>query len=86
MTNKGTLALEMLEQVESTHGIGTGIGGRQGNALDAIIVPTSGGGMLGGIAKAVAPSGVQVFAVEPKGKVCFAFGICAFGICAFDVW
>ena len=44
--------------------------------LDAIIVPTSGGGMLAGVAQAVVAAGgaaeegrPKVFAVEPQGKV-----------------
>ena len=50
---QGTIGLEMMDQVSE---------------LDAIIVPTSGGGMLAGIAAAVVPSGIKVFAVEPQGK------------------
>jgi threonine dehydratase len=54
---QGTIGLEMRKQIPG---------------LDAVIVPTSGGGMLGGIATALAdPSegpSVKVFAVEPEGK------------------
>lgn len=52
---QGTIGLELLEQVP---------------ALDAILVPVSGGGLIGGIAaaaKALKPS-VRVIACEPAGK------------------
>eukprot|EP00928_Gymnodinium_smaydae_P066978 TRINITY_DN49928_c0_g1_i1.p1 TRINITY_DN49928_c0_g1~~TRINITY_DN49928_c0_g1_i1.p1 ORF type:complete len:356 (-),score=51.44 TRINITY_DN49928_c0_g1_i1:65-1132(-) len=57
VAGQGTIALEFLEQVPD---------------LDAILVPTSGGGMLSGIAVAVRglrPDGsCKVHAVEPNGK------------------
>ena len=52
---QGTIGLEMLEQVPS---------------LDAILVPVSGGGLIGGIAaaaKGIKPS-IRVIACEPAGK------------------
>ena len=55
MSGQGTLALELLASVPE---------------LDAIIVPVSGGGLVGGIAeaaKAIKPS-IRVYGVEPKGK------------------
>ncbi|XP_060569417.1 probable serine racemase [Ruditapes philippinarum] len=55
MAGQGTIALEFLEQVPD---------------LDAILVPTSGGGMTAGIcvaAKSINPK-IKIFAVEPKGK------------------
>mmetsp|Transcript_72955 Transcript_72955/g.219045 ORF Transcript_72955/g.219045 Transcript_72955/m.219045 type:complete len:216 (-) Transcript_72955:350-997(-) len=55
IAGQGTIALELLRQCPQ---------------LDAILVPTSGGGMLGGIAaaaRALRPS-VRVIAVEPEGK------------------
>jgi len=54
IAGQGTLALELVEQVES---------------LDAVIVPVGGGGLISGIALALrelAPS-VRVFAAEPLG-------------------
>jgi threonine dehydratase/serine racemase len=54
IAGQGTVALELLEQVE---------------ALDAIIAPVGGGGLVSGIcvaAKAVAPA-LRIFAAEPLG-------------------
>ena len=51
---QGTIGLELRDQVVEK--------------LDAILVPVSGGGMLGGIAAACAGSGTRVVAVEPAGK------------------
>lgn len=54
MAGQGTVALEMLQDVQD---------------LDALIVPVSGGGLLAGcatIAKDLAP-GIQVFGAEPEG-------------------
>ncbi|KAH3883199.1 hypothetical protein DPMN_007153, partial [Dreissena polymorpha] len=51
----GTIAVEFLEQIPQ---------------LDAILVPTSGGGMVAGIAvaaKSIKPD-IRVFIVEPNGK------------------
>lgn len=55
IAGQGTMALELLEQCPD---------------LDAILVPTSGGGMLGGIAAAACAlrPGLRVIAVEPEGK------------------
>ena len=50
---QGTIGLELLEDVAG---------------LDAILVPVSGGGMLGGIAAACAGTSTRVIAVEPAGK------------------
>ena len=55
ISGQGTIALEFLEQVPQ---------------LDAILVPSSGGGMISGIAiyaKSIKPS-IRVFAVVPEGK------------------
>lgn len=54
IAGQGTLALELLEQVED---------------LDCIIAPIGGGGMLAGIARAVDESGaaVSVYGAEPRG-------------------
>eukprot|EP00658_Telonema_sp_P-2_P063632 TRINITY_DN52392_c0_g1_i2.p1 TRINITY_DN52392_c0_g1~~TRINITY_DN52392_c0_g1_i2.p1 ORF type:complete len:340 (+),score=81.60 TRINITY_DN52392_c0_g1_i2:200-1219(+) len=55
IAGQGTIAVELLQQLPE---------------LDAILVPTSGGGMLGGIAiaaKALNPA-VKVLACEPAGK------------------
>mgnify|MGYP000565801961 FL=1 len=61
IAGQGTLAEEFLQQVSAEDGADGG--------LDAIIVPTSGGGMLAGIAGVAGKAGVKTFAVEPKGKV-----------------
>ncbi|XP_025090527.1 serine racemase-like isoform X2 [Pomacea canaliculata] len=56
IAGQGTAALELLDEV---------------NDLDAILVPTSGGGLISGIAiaaKFIRPS-IKVFAVSPKGKM-----------------
>ncbi|MDB5978222.1 MAG: ilvA [Nevskia sp.] len=61
IAGQGTVGKEILEQ------IGTG-------PLDAVFVPTGGGGLLAGIAayiKAVRP-GVQVISVEPEDSDCMA--------------
>lgn len=55
IAGQGTIALEFLDQVPE---------------LDAILVPTSGGGMISGIAiaaKTIKPD-IKVFLVEPQGK------------------
>lgn len=53
IAGQGTIGLELLEDVA---------------ALDAILVPVSGGGMLAGIAAACAGARTRVVAVEPAGK------------------
>jgi threonine dehydratase len=55
MAGQGTIGLELMEQLPS---------------IDAVLVPVSGGGLIGGIAaavKAINPT-VRVIAVEPEGK------------------
>ena len=69
IAGQGTLATELFQQVEEQlrqEGHDSSDAG-----LDAIIVPTSGGGMLAGVALAAAEHGrgVKTFAVEPSGKV-----------------
>lgn len=51
MAGQGTVGLEILEDAPDT---------------EVIVVPTGGGGLVGGIATAVAPLGVRVVAVEPS--------------------
>ena len=55
MAGQGTLALEFMEQAPG---------------MDAVVVPTSGGGMLAGVALAVkdVDPHCKVFAAEPAGK------------------
>lgn len=56
MAGQGTIGLELVEQCPG--------------GLEAIVVPTSGGGMIAGIATAAAAllPGCRVFAAEPAGK------------------
>uniref|UniRef100_A0A1J3HFV4 Serine racemase n=1 Tax=Noccaea caerulescens TaxID=107243 RepID=A0A1J3HFV4_NOCCA len=54
ISGQGTIALELLEQVED---------------MDAIVVPISGGGLISGVAiaaKSIKPS-IRIIAAEPKG-------------------
>lgn len=51
MAGQGTVGLEVLEDAPST---------------DVIVVPVGGGGLVAGIAAAVAPRGVRVIGVEPE--------------------
>lgn len=53
MAGQGTVGLEILEDAPAT---------------DVVVVPTGGGGLVAGIATAVAPRGVRVVAVEPEGS------------------
>merc|ERR1711907_918686 len=56
IAGQGTIGLELMEQIPD---------------LDAILVPTSGGGMISGIAtavRAIKPE-VRVIACEPQGKM-----------------
>lgn len=55
LAGQGTIGIELMEQLPT---------------LDAVLVPVSGGGMIGGIACAVKglQPGVRVIAVEPAGK------------------
>ncbi len=52
MAGQGTVGLEILEDAPAT---------------DVIAVPVGGGGLVAGIAAAVAPRGVRVVGVEPEG-------------------
>ena len=52
---QGTLALEMEEQIKELET------SDQGARFDAVIAPCGGGGMLSGVATALAGSGVRVF-------------------------
>jgi threonine dehydratase len=53
MAGQGTVGLEILEDVPRA---------------DVIVVPVGGGGLVSGIAAAVAPRSVRVVAVEPEGS------------------
>jgi threonine dehydratase len=53
MAGQGTVGLEILEEAKG---------------VDVVVVPVGGGGLIGGIAAAVAPSGVRVVGVEPVGS------------------
>lgn len=59
MAGQGTCALEILEQCEERHI----------SPVDALLVPTGGGGLSAGCCLAMAErsSGTKVYAVEPKG-------------------
>jgi len=53
-SGQGTIALELLEQIQE---------------IDAIVVPISGGGLISGVAlaaKSIKPS-IRIIAAEPKG-------------------
>ncbi|CAH0473825.1 unnamed protein product [Peronospora belbahrii] len=59
MSGQGTVALELLEQVQQEYGV----------TLDAIIVPIGGAGLCSGVAmaaKSVQPD-IKIFGVEPTG-------------------
>ena len=53
MAGQGTVGLEILEDAPR---------------VDVVVVPVGGGGLIGGIAAAVAPRGVRVVGVEPEGS------------------
>jgi threonine dehydratase len=53
MAGQGTVGLEVLEDAPD---------------VDTIVVPVGGGGLVAGIAAAVAPRGVRVVGVEPEGS------------------
>ena len=53
MAGQGTVGLEVLEDAPD---------------VDVVVVPVGGGGLVSGIATAVAPSGVRVVGVEPEGS------------------
>jgi threonine dehydratase len=58
MAGQGTIGLELIEQAKAAS-----------DGLDAVLAPCGGGGMIGGIALAVAARspGTKVYAVEPAG-------------------
>jgi len=58
MAGQGTIGLELADQANAAHA-----------RLDAVLAPCSGGGMIGGIALAIAARspGTGVYAVEPAG-------------------
>lgn len=58
IAGQGTATLELLEEVRA----------RTGGTLDALLVPTGGGGLLAGACLASAPERVRVYAVEPVGN------------------
>jgi threonine dehydratase len=53
MAGQGTVGLEILEDAPD---------------VDVVVVPVGGGGLISGIAAAVAPRGVRVVGVEPEGS------------------
>ena len=59
MAGQGTVGLEILEDAPD---------------VDAIAVPVGGGGLVSGIAAAVAPRGVRVVGVEPEGSAALRLG------------
>ncbi len=59
----GTATLELVEEVAARTG---------GGALDALLVPVGGGGLIAGACLAAAPTGAKIYAVEPHG--CDAMG------------
>ena len=59
---QGTVGLEILEDAPDT---------------DLVVVPTGGGGLVAGIAAAVAPRGVRVVAVEPVGSAALTEALAA---------
>jgi threonine dehydratase len=63
IAGQGTATLELLEQVAEATG---------GGALDALLVPVGGGGLVAGACLACEGAGVRVYAVEPVG--CDAMG------------
>lgn len=78
---QGTLALELQEQVDelvykshgdapsgTTNGTGNanGVNSASKPALDAVIAPIGGGGMLSGVATALHGTGIHVFGAEPS--------------------
>ena len=60
MAGQGTVGLEVLEDAPD---------------VDAIAVPVGGGGLVSGIAAAVAPRGVRVYGVEPEGSAALRLGL-----------
>ena len=64
LAGQGTVGLEIVEAV---------------SGLDTLVVPTGGGGLVGGIAAAVAPTGVEVVAVEPEHSAALGEALAAGG-------
>lgn len=64
IAGQGTIALEILEQVED---------------IDAIVVPVGGGGLIAGVARAVKSlrPEIQVIGVEPAHAACFTAALAA---------
>jgi len=62
MAGQGTVGLEILEDAPGT---------------DVVVVPVGGGGLVAGIATAVAPRGVRVVAVEPEGSTALGSALAA---------
>ena len=62
MAGQGTVGLEILEDTPG---------------VDVIAVPVGGGGLIAGIAAAVAPRGVRVVGVEPKGSAALSRALAA---------
>ncbi|KAJ1555757.1 hypothetical protein HK405_013542 [Cladochytrium tenue] len=68
MAGRGTVVLELLEQVAAGEIVCSSGGGGDGAGkvqLDAVVVPVGGGGLLSGSAVAARVAGVRVFAAEP---------------------
>jgi threonine dehydratase len=63
LLGQGTLALELAGQVAE---MGPGMGPEMSTALDTVLVPVGGGGLIGGIAAWCAGT-VRVIGVEPDG-------------------
>ena len=59
MAGQGTVGLEVLEDAPD---------------VDVVVVPVGGGGLVSGIAAAVAPRGVRVVGVEPEGSAALRLG------------
>jgi threonine dehydratase len=60
MAGQGTVGLEILEDAPG---------------VDVVVVPVGGGGLVAGIAAAVAPRGVRVVGVEPEGSTALQRGL-----------
>jgi threonine dehydratase len=60
MAGQGTAGLEILEDAPD---------------VDVVVVPVGGGGLVSGIAAAVAPRGVRVVGVEPEGSAALRLGL-----------
>lgn len=60
MAGQGTVGREILEDAPG---------------VDVVVVPVGGGGLVAGIATAVAPRGVRVVGVEPEGSAALRLGL-----------